>query len=142
MPNLKYGMKRKLFLIALRLILWRVALWWCKSLRVERVGGEQFDRLRGEGKNYVVAFWHGAMLVGWFLHSPQKRKTVSALVSQSNDGEYLTAILEKWNYTMIRGSSHIGGKEALDLPGKFSKMCRGDKINVTEKSLGKNMSSM
>ncbi len=108
-------MKKHFILLALRTVLWRVALWWCRSLRVERVDAEQLDRLREEGKNYVVAFWHGSMLVGWFLHRPQKGETVSALVSQSKDGEYLSAILEKWKYTMIRGSSHIGGREAMQL---------------------------
>ena len=116
-------------LVALRLVLWRVALWWCKSLRVKRLGGEQFDRLRSEGKNYVVAFWHGAMLIGWFLHRPQNGNRVSALVSQSNDGEYLTAILEKWNYTMIRGSSHIGGKEAMQL--MIDEVKKGTSLAIT-----------
>ncbi|MFA6541830.1 MAG: lysophospholipid acyltransferase family protein, partial [Bacteroidota bacterium] len=39
----------------------------------------------------------------------------SALVSQSKDGEYLSNLLAGWGFTMIRGSSHIGGKEAMQL---------------------------
>jgi lysophospholipid acyltransferase (LPLAT)-like uncharacterized protein len=61
-------------------------------------------------KNFVLAFWHGSMVVGWFLH---RQKKMCALVSQSKDGAVLSAILDSWGYTLIRGSSHRGGKEAL-----------------------------
>lgn len=108
-------MKKKLLLFALRTILWRVALWWCKSLRITRIGSGTFDEIRSSGRNYVVAFWHGSMLAGWFLHRPVDGNKVSALVSQSSDGEYLSAVLDRWGYSMIRGSSHIGGKEAMQL---------------------------
>ncbi len=122
-------MKKFLLLFALRTFLWRVALWWCKSLKAERIDAEQFDRLRSGGKNYVVAFWHGSMLAGWFLHRPQERGKISALVSQSKDGEYLSTILEKWKYTMIRGSSHIGGKEAMQL--MIDEVANGSSLAIT-----------
>lgn len=108
-------MKKKLFVIALRVLLWKVVFWWCRTLRVKKVGAQQFERLRAAGKNYVVAFWHGSMLIGWFLHRPMGKETISALVSQSNDGEFLATVLERWGYTLIRGSSHSGGKEAMQL---------------------------
>ncbi len=84
-------------------------------MTIRRTRSEKFDELRSSGKNYVVAFWHGSMLVGWFLHRPVGGGKISALVSQSSDGEYLSAVLERWGYSMIRGSSHIGGKEAMQL---------------------------
>ncbi len=108
-------MKKKLLLIALRTVLWRVVLLWCKSLRMTFVNGEKIGKLRTEKKKYVAAFWHGSMFVGWFLHRPLKGGQTSALVSQSKDGEFLSTILERWKYSMIRGSSHIGGKEAMQL---------------------------
>jgi lysophospholipid acyltransferase (LPLAT)-like uncharacterized protein len=37
------------------------------------------------------------------------------LVSKSKDGEYLTSVLNKWEYKVIRGSSRDGGKEALNM---------------------------
>ena len=81
----------------------------------KRNHNEKIDELRKENKRFVIAFWHGSMLVGWFLHRPGKNEKVSALVSQSKDGEYLSAMMEHWGFTMIRGSSHIGGKEAMQL---------------------------
>lgn len=62
-----------------------------------------------------MAFWHGSMLMGWYLHRPKNKRRISALVSQSPDGEILASVLERWKYTMIRGSSHIGGKEAMQM---------------------------
>lgn len=50
------------------------------------------------------------MLVGWSLFKGRK---ACALVSQSKDGEILSALLKKWNYKVSRGSSSKGGKEAL-----------------------------
>ncbi len=64
------------------------------------------------GNQFIAAFWHGKMLIPWFF---LRKFHISALVSLSKDGEILSRILENWNYKIIRGSSHIGGKEALKL---------------------------
>lgn len=61
-------------------------------------------------KKAVFIFWHSQMLAGWSLF---KNKNSCALVSQSKDGEILSALLKKWNYKVSRGSSSKGGKEAL-----------------------------
>lgn len=58
----------------------------------------------------VVAFWHGAMLPVWKYFSFGE---ASAIVSQSKDGSVLSALLQSWRYTVIRGSSSKGGKESL-----------------------------
>ncbi|QDX81787.1 hypothetical protein B9N43_11320 [Denitratisoma sp. DHT3] len=57
----------------------------------------------------VVAFWHGEMLPVW-KHLAARRP--HALVSRSRDGGLLTRLLEGWGYTVIRGSSSKGNKEA------------------------------
>src|SRR5260221_11017742 len=58
----------------------------------------------------IVAFWHSKMIAGWWV----SRKNAVALVSKSQDGEYLHHILEKWKYKTVRGSSSVSGMEALD----------------------------
>ena len=108
-------MKKRIILFLIRVLFWKIVLLWCQSLRVKKNHNEKFDELRKENKKFVLAFWHGSMLVGWFLHRPGKNEKVSALVSKSNDGEYLSTMMERWGFTMIRGSSHIGGKEAMQL---------------------------
>ncbi len=69
-------------------------------------------RVRGQiiSEPAVYIFWHSQMLSGWRIF---KGRNFTALVSQSNDGEMLNRLLEKWNYNVIRGSSSKGGKEAL-----------------------------
>lgn len=59
----------------------------------------------------VIAFWHDEMLPVWKLFA--KRKAV-ALTSKSKDGGLLAALLEKWEYSVVRGSSSRAGREALE----------------------------
>jgi lysophospholipid acyltransferase (LPLAT)-like uncharacterized protein len=60
----------------------------------------------------IIAFWHDEMLPIWkFLASIAPNN--SALISKSKDGEILARLLERWGYTVVRGSSSQGGKEAL-----------------------------
>jgi len=63
------------------------------------------------GPNGVVAFWHGTMLPVWWVF---RNSRPGALVSMSRDGQLLTSLLERWGYTVVRGSSSKGGNEALD----------------------------
>jgi hypothetical protein len=58
----------------------------------------------------VVAFWHGEMLpvLSYFSHQDH-----FALASLSRDGSLISRLLESWGYTMVRGSSSKGGREAL-----------------------------
>ncbi len=58
----------------------------------------------------IVAFWHGSMLPVWKYFSNQNP---TAVVSQSKDGEILSDLLTDWGYSLIRGSSSKGNKEAL-----------------------------
>ncbi|KAB2924753.1 MAG: lysophospholipid acyltransferase family protein [Bacteroidetes bacterium] len=108
-------MKHRALILLMRSVLWRIVLLWCRTLRITRVGAGPADALRASGRNYVAAFWHGTMFTGWYLLRPVGGERMSALVSQSKDGAYLSAMLERWGFTMIRGSSHIGGKEAMQL---------------------------
>lgn len=71
---------------------------------------ESFKKLIETKQNFVVAFWHGKMMIGWYLH---KNSNCAALVSKSKDGNILAHVLTRWNYKVVRGSSHVGGNEAL-----------------------------
>lgn len=82
----------------------------CKTLRIEIKNDDAVKELNKNDKNFVLAFWHGTMLIPWFIH---RDNNFAGIVSQSKDGQLLVNILEKWNYEIARGSSHKGGKEAL-----------------------------
>jgi len=60
--------------------------------------------------NYVLMFWHGKMLAGWWLG---RNKNFYAVVSQSKDGEILSRLLKRWNFKLIRGSSSKDSKEVM-----------------------------
>ena len=65
----------------------------------------------------ILVFWHDEMLPIWAYfraRGTRRRNGATALVSASRDGSVLSAILDKWGYDLVRGSSSKGGKEALE----------------------------
>ncbi|MDP3148430.1 MAG: lysophospholipid acyltransferase family protein [Ignavibacteria bacterium] len=84
----------------------------CKTLRIQTIGSESINSLIIEKKNFVLAFWHGTMVIPWFAHRNLK---LLAIISQSQDGDLLAKILRKWNYKVVRGSSSKGGEVALQI---------------------------
>lgn len=82
----------------------------CKSLKIEFVNKQSVDELEKAERNYVLAFWHGTMLLPWYVN---KNKGFIGLTSKSKDGNLLAKVLKNWNYTVVRGSSHKGGDVAL-----------------------------
>jgi len=90
----------------------------CKTLRISFVNKKVIEELERDGKNYVVAFWHGTMLLPWYLH---RNKNFAALISKSKDGDLLGKILKRWNYNVIRGSSSVGGDVALGIMVDYAK---------------------
>jgi lysophospholipid acyltransferase (LPLAT)-like uncharacterized protein len=90
----------------------------CKSLNVRSSNKEQVDKLISENKNFVLAFWHGTMLLPWYLHGS---KRFAALTSKSKDGDLLARILKHWNYNVVRGSSSLGGEVALEIILDYAK---------------------
>ena len=84
----------------------------CGSLRITEKNKNVIDELERAGKTYVLAFWHGTMLLPWFLF---KNKNVAGLTSKSKDGDLLAKVLKEWNYKVVRGSSNEGGEVALGI---------------------------
>ena len=83
-----------------------------KTYRIDIQNSDAVKKVLNNDKQFIVAFWHGRMLIPWYVHKNYK---IAALVSKSKDGEILTRLLKNWNYKVVRGSSHIGGKEALKI---------------------------
>lgn len=65
----------------------------------------------GDYANGIVVFWHGYMLPVWKYFGKFKP---SGVVSMSKDGEILSQLLEKWNFSLIRGSSSRNSKSVLE----------------------------
>ncbi len=89
-----------------------------KSLRIEKINFKTLEQLNSENKKYILAFWHGTMLLPWYLHgNPQ----MTALTSKSKDGDLLARLLKKWKYRVVRGSSSSGGEIALGILVDYAK---------------------
>jgi lysophospholipid acyltransferase (LPLAT)-like uncharacterized protein len=61
-------------------------------------------------RNVIYAFWHGHLL---YLMYRYRGSGVRILVSQSQDGEVLSRILQRFGLPTIRGSSSRGGRRSL-----------------------------
>lgn len=90
----------------------------CRSLKTIKVNDEAIKKLDNVNKNYILAFWHGTMLLPWYLHG---KPNCAALISKSKDGDLLAKILKHWNYNVVRGSSSTGGDIALAIMIDFAK---------------------
>ena len=84
----------------------------CKSLKIEKENYVVIENLNSKNQNYVLAFWHGTMLLPWYLHGAPN---FAALTSKSKDGDLLAKVLKKWKYQVVRGSSSTGGDVALGI---------------------------
>jgi len=81
-----------------------------RSTRVERRGTEHFERFRREGRPVVFVFWHGQLLPLVHIH---RGEGIVVLVSEHDDGEYITRIIERNGFGTVRGSSTRGGTTGL-----------------------------
>ncbi|MDH7515305.1 MAG: lysophospholipid acyltransferase family protein [Bacteroidota bacterium] len=82
-----------------------------RTLRIEWEADDEARKLLASRGPFVLVFWHGSMLVPWWL---MRRRHAAAVVSLSRDGEILARILAAWGYTVLRGSSSRGGKGVME----------------------------
>ncbi|MEE8152486.1 MAG: lysophospholipid acyltransferase family protein [candidate division NC10 bacterium] len=82
-----------------------------RSLRIAVVGREVIEPLiQMEGKQVIVAFWHGRLLMMPFAY-PQVPWAI--MISRHPDGEYITRVSERFGLHVVRGSARRGGPWAL-----------------------------
>jgi lysophospholipid acyltransferase (LPLAT)-like uncharacterized protein len=83
-----------------------------------------------EDESYIVAFWHGELLMQPFNYQKLKPAgKVSAMISEHKDGEAITKTVEYLGIHSIRGSSSKGGAKVLIAAIKELK--GGDDIAIT-----------
>jgi lysophospholipid acyltransferase (LPLAT)-like uncharacterized protein len=81
-----------------------------RSIRYRTENEEPTEELLREGSPFVLVFWHGSMAWPWWRF---RNSNAAALVSMSKDGQLLAGLLRLWGYTVLRGSSSRGSKEAM-----------------------------
>jgi lysophospholipid acyltransferase (LPLAT)-like uncharacterized protein len=82
----------------------------CATLRVHVLGAETEHTVCARQGQVIYAFWHGHL---FYLMYRYRGSGVRILVSQSQDGEMLSRILQRFGLPTIRGSSSHGGRRSL-----------------------------
>ena len=59
--------------------------------------------------SYVYGLWHESFFAGVSVYTNQN---IAPMISQSNDGEFISYIAEKLGYRPVRGSTSRGGEDA------------------------------
>lgn len=96
------------------------------TLRLQVFGEEKVKELRQQGKSLVFAFWHGKMLVPLYYF---RQRGYYGLASESDDGEYVSRVLKKLGWQVIRGSTSRGSVRSLLKLIKALK--RGEHVAIT-----------
>ena len=71
--------------------------------RWEVEGQEHMDKLEKSGKPFIIAFWHGRLLM-IPPFAPHKRN-IHVLISKHNDGELIARVMQHFKFSLIRGST-------------------------------------
>ncbi len=80
------------------------------TTRVERVNEENYLRFREAGQPIMFVFWHGQLLPLIHYH---RQEGIVVLVSEHDDGEYVTRVIRRNGFGTVRGSSTRGGGKGL-----------------------------
>ncbi len=70
----------------------------------------EYDELEKNKKPVIYAVWHGRQI---FLLWSHRKRNIYLLISQSRDGGYVAAIVNKLGLKTVRGSSSKDGANAL-----------------------------
>ena len=82
-----------------------------RTSRWRVVGGETPVRFWGEDKPFIVAFWHGRLLM--MPYCWRRSRHITLLISQHRDGELISKTIGHFGFGAVRGSSRRGGAGAL-----------------------------
>ena len=80
------------------------------TTRVRRVGTDHYERFRRERTPVVFVFWHGQLLPLVHVH---RHEGIVVLISEHDDGEYITRVIRRNGFGAVRGSSTRGGTKGL-----------------------------
>mgnify|MGYP003867161061 CR=1 FL=1 len=96
-----------------------------KTIDLKVIGKTKTNQIE-ENTPVLYAFWHGYMWIPVYYY---RNRQYFALSSLSQDGEYMTKILQRFGWQVIRGSSTRGGsKSVLKL---YKKLLKGNTTVLT-----------
>jgi lysophospholipid acyltransferase (LPLAT)-like uncharacterized protein len=80
------------------------------TLRWQTEGQERYDAIVREGRQPIMAFWHGRILPATIFF---RGRGIVVITSENFDGEWIAGIIERFGYGTARGSTSRGGRRAL-----------------------------
>jgi len=80
------------------------------TVRLEVIGEEHLKTALADTGKAIFAFWHGNLIIPMIRHIDQD---IYVLVSTHNGGEIIARMLTNLGYRLVRGSSTMGGSNAL-----------------------------
>ena len=122
-------MRRLVDRLLIRLVPWlgcgviRLLRW---TMRVRVVNAEAVDAFWKNGKNVIVAFWHGRQLMMPLAYGG---KRIVILISRHRDGELIARTVGYFGFHAVRGSTTRGGAAALRSLVRSARA--GDDLGVT-----------
>ena len=82
-----------------------------RTSRWRVIGGETPARFWDEDKPFILAFWHGRLLM--MPYCWRRGRPITLLISLHRDGELLAKTVGHFKFSTVRGSSKRGGAGAL-----------------------------
>lgn len=113
-----------------RILCWAIHLYIRFVFATNRwtvAGGEAPKRLRAEGRPFILAFWHGRLLMipmAW-----QRLAPMHMLISAHRDGRIIADSVTYFGVQSIAGSTRRGGSSALR--AMLRHLAAGDCVGIT-----------
>lgn len=85
---------------------------YAKTVKVTLENEQGIVQYLNDGKMVVLASWHQRFFGGFYLPKMLKR-TIPIMISQSRDGDFIAYVVKRIGWRPVRGSSSMGGKQAL-----------------------------
>jgi len=80
------------------------------TYRWHESGVEHLDRVTRQGRQPILALWHGRILAATLYF---RDRGVVAMTSENFDGEWVARLMRRFGYRAARGSTSRGGARAL-----------------------------
>ena len=96
------------------------ALCWCLAAYIRfvhrtsrwQVAGEEAPQRRwAEGRPFILAFWHGRLMMMPYCWNPRVR--INMLISRHVDGQFIARTVARFGIATVAGSSSEGGSAAF-----------------------------
>lgn len=81
-----------------------------RTTRFEIENGAIYEEWLRPRRAAMYVLWHGRLLPCSYHH---RKCGLATLISLHRDGDYISGVVEKWGFQVLRGSSSRGGTKAL-----------------------------